>query len=139
VDYRSPGHARRFSLFLLRPVLAALRGQRSALESAWADIDRTHRWHFAQALWYDASYLTGRIDDSTFLAQPRALYAQEELTFYAALKADLEGRAGPALDGYRRCLQWPVMAASQIEIPGSLLRDAAVREFLAWRVEVLQP
>ncbi len=138
---REPGYGDtyyhvRFGAFLLEPVLRALEGDGEALARAARRIEQHDRYSYSQTLFYDAQYLCGAIDDSTYLAQPHGAFVTQRHAFVTALRADLNGRSTEALRRYHAC-DWPAFLPNDHE-PIRCMQSPVVQRFAAWRRAALE-
>jgi tRNA A-37 threonylcarbamoyl transferase component Bud32/tetratricopeptide (TPR) repeat protein len=128
----------RFGQFLLRPVLAALRGDGKSLAALCDSIVSGHPYMLGQQLWYEAAFLGGKLSERQFLDQPCRFDANRRLLFVKALRDDVRGQAATALESYRACAaapSWPLP-----DPPLGLVdpfATATVKQFIAWRIEAL--
>ncbi len=125
----------RFTRFLLRPVLHALRADKAGflaecvrLRNAFPDI-------YGKRLWFEAGFLADLTAEEQFLGQPFGFGAARRLLFMRAVRDDIAGRRATALTGYRAWLEFPAPELAP-EILYDLDRSRTVRRFAAWRAEV---
>jgi hypothetical protein len=133
-----PWWEQRFGQFLLRPVLAALRGDSRSLAALCDSIVSGPPYMLGQQLWYEAAFLGGKLSEGQFLGQPCRFDASRRLLFVRALRDDVRGQGATALENYRACAaapNWPLP-----DPPLGLVdpfATATVKQFIAWRMEAL--
>jgi hypothetical protein len=121
------------SKLLLEPMIAHIAGDEQAMPRALADLATIHRWQFLQQPWYAGEYLSGRIDEAAFLAQPCVANSDQILAVCRGLRCELQGDHLGALTAYRDFLERPPHQRALL----GWLRDPIAEVFIHWRVEAL--
>ncbi|MBD3241104.1 MAG: hypothetical protein GF331_11005 [Chitinivibrionales bacterium] len=134
----------RFNRFLLGPVLYGLAGDTAHLQRGCRAVLEQPVQTFGRRLWFEAAYLSGRIDEKQFLDQPYAMRAQWRLKLLEAIRNDMQGNTAAALQGYRAWqselsaqvpfLQLHPQATDSRDIFTDLGSSWTVRRFVQWRV-----
>lgn len=137
----------RVSRHLLLPVLHGLAGDTAALALGCQAVLENPIQMYSRRLWFEAAYIAGRIDDSTFLAQPCRYRADSRLVLFRAIRADLNADTRNAVRGYR---EWLTKTGSMVPLYENLSQpnvaidaftdldqSATLRRFAQWRVDVL--
>ncbi len=119
-----------FYLWVMRPFLEELKGDREALSRACALRIADRPLIFQQRPCFDAQLLIGRIDAEVFLKQPAPIYARPRLELLQAMRAELKGDSDAAVAHYRR---WQAAPAYECgDCP-----DPVLITLVAWRLQEL--
>ncbi|MBD3239061.1 MAG: tetratricopeptide repeat protein, partial [Chitinivibrionales bacterium] len=134
VNYKSEFGQLRFGVFLLGPITHALTGDSARLVHDCARIMENRQYMYGQRLWYEAAYLSHRVGDKDFLAQPYGFRAPQRLLLVRAIRNDIAGNHPEALRDYQAWAEIP-----NYPLPEKLsdLRDSeTVKQFVQWRLGV---
>ncbi|MBA3686000.1 MAG: protein kinase [Planctomycetes bacterium] len=123
-----------FAYLLARPFVAAAHGDRAPFAQALDEVSTRGRLWFEQRPWYFAQYISGRMDDASFLAQPCRGTAPAMLAMAKALRADWQGDHAEAVRAYGAYLALPANRRA-FYCP---IRDPSAETFAAWRMRALQ-
>jgi eukaryotic-like serine/threonine-protein kinase len=119
------------SYYVIYPFLRELDGDAGALDRFCGDLDRRGRWIYRQWPWHNAAWLTHRIDDAAYLAQPCPGFAAADLELLRAIQAERSHDAQEALAAYARYLAVPPERRW-------ITRDGIRERFVTWRMEELR-
>ncbi len=122
----------RFPAFLLRPVLAGLRGNLAYSHKVFKELQETNERLFGRRLWYEAGFLAGTVSVEEFTRQPFRFGAETRIELLGAIKSDMEGDSASALELYETFSR---------KMPGggaATIYSATTDDFVTWRIEELR-
>ncbi|MBA2481196.1 MAG: hypothetical protein H0V44_11085, partial [Planctomycetes bacterium] len=132
VPPRSEFHQVNFHLvhYAIVPFLAGLDGDVAALDRTSALFESSRRYVYEQKPWYNAGYLSGKIDESGYLAQKHDRFAPADLLLLRGIRAERETRTDDALRDYRAYLALERWQRSAVV-------DPVLERFVSWRIDRL--
>jgi hypothetical protein len=135
---------RRFSRYVLRPLLAGLSGDTVRMRRLCEDLARRQPYAFAQRNKYDALFLAGAIDETAYRAQPYRYFLDLRLSLLSAVKAEMRGDTPRALELYRGIADDPRVRYPDLfwiqdlnNDEYTMWRGNAARAFVLWREKEL--
>jgi hypothetical protein len=96
-----------FPRFIMPAVLAVAEGREHDLRAILDPVLADRRWTDYQQVWFAGQFVTGRIDEAAFRAQPMGRWVDYRLALLRGIAADCRGEREAALAGYRACLALP--------------------------------